>query len=211
MDNQDKPIVLHMAKERNNGLAEGQGETREHDAQLVRQFALIQLGAGINFLVGWSLITTALNLLLYPSLSLTGLTGWSVLFEPSYLIPIYIAVGIVYSIMATLRSKPKRLLSPLHIQFATMPYYMILLWYVARVEGYSPVTTILSGVLVYGVIGFVLFSAIGLGQTTIVRSIVGLNGSKQDVVVSRLLLDAKLDSVLACDQRGDLDVIPRNV
>jgi len=166
----------------------------EAQATVIRQFALIILGAGINFSVGLGLILSSLTQLqTSPAQSLgpSPIPTQTTILAASYFI-----IGLVYSVVASLSFRPKRIVQPLYVQAVTASFTPILIVALAFLRGQLDLLSVSVASFAFFLLALAIFGVAGLGQMFIVRYLVGLNGSKQDTRWSSLLLTAKLEDVL---------------
>jgi len=166
----------------------------ESEASTVRYIVLVLLGAGINFTVGFGFMLSSLTALVQsPSQALTS-TGLPT--SVVILVVFYFIIGVVYSTSISLAFQPKRIISPLYIQITTSAFVPIL---ILSIELMSPVPdwVSFSAIALFSfLISFILFFVAGLGQTPIVRYLVGLNGTKENTNSFGLVIDGTLENVL---------------
>jgi hypothetical protein len=111
---------------------------------------------------------------------------------------IYFVIGIVYSCAASFSFEPKRFISPMHIQLASIAL-IVAVSAATIMRTNPPLRWDFLGVTLAFIffIPFVFLSLVGILQHSIVRSLVGLTGTKNDVWAASLLVSAKIEDVLA--------------
>lgn len=171
----------------------------EKEASVIRYLILVLLGAGVNFSVGFGvLLSSIIYLTKIPAEVFSGIPNSTVILSVSYFF-----IGIVYSASVSLMFQPKRIISPLYIQVVTAAFAAISIVAITLLE--TPVVGIersidwqlvSSEAFAAFIIAIGIFSIAGIGQTWIVRYLVGLNGTKGDMNVFGLMVDTKLENVL---------------
>ena len=126
------------------------------------------------------------------------LQGLELFFYPPYLTVTYLVIGIVYSVVASLTSRPKRLISPFFVQLATTALFNVALAYLILRLYVPTLGTFFSAFMVYGTLALALFFVVGRVQDSIVRYLVGLNGTKDDTSSVSVMINARVERVLEC-------------
>jgi hypothetical protein len=114
------------------------------------------------------------------------------------LVACYFIVGIVFSTSASLSFHPKRIVSPLFVQIITSGFFGILAAFGVSTTNVNPPIDFLTAAAVtflLFIFSLVLFSAAGIGQTMVVKYLVGLNGTKEDTNTFRLTINGKIEDV----------------
>src|SRR5271157_1970959 len=177
----------------------------------IRTIILIFIGAGINLTVGYVTLLSALYALVpSPEKTLAStVPQTAVIFAL-----LYFLVGILYSTSASLTFKPKRIISPIFTQLLTASFVPVIIYYVVSVQ--QPPISLASGAgLAFGIfwLALLLFGVAGIGQEIVVKRLVGLNGTKEDLSSFSLLVDGKLSDVIHAlkklDVREALDIDKR--
>jgi hypothetical protein len=161
----------------------------------VRYLVLVFLGAGINFSVGFGVVLSSL-LALVQNPTQTLLSQAALPASVAILVFSYFIMGTIYATVVSLAFHPKRIISPLYIQIVTSAFVPIL---IVALQLLQPLTDLVETAflaLSYFAISFVMFFVAGIGQTAIVRYLVGLNGTKEDTSTFRLIILDKLENVL---------------
>ena len=164
--------------------------------ELARYIVFVFLGAGINLTVALGLVVQGV-----PSLRFEIRSDF---IEILTLAIAYLVLGMVYSTITSLSFHPKRIVSPNHIQTVTIPFVATVVVVIILVdpEIIAFVTKIPSWLLVslVGLLAFFtaafLLVVMAWIQTPVVRYLVGLNGTKDDMLPAYLLVKAKLSEVL---------------
>ncbi|MGD0496500.1 MAG: hypothetical protein ABSB28_10785 [Candidatus Bathyarchaeia archaeon] len=180
----------------------------------VRYVVLVFLGAGINFTLGYALMAAGLTALIQsPVQTLTSKVPQTTLI----LAVSYLLIGIVYSLVASLTSRPKRIISPLHIQIITATFVPILITFLLATVPLTPPIDLIAGsvmALALFFLALVMFVAAGIGQTIVVRYLVGLNGTKENVNSFGLTVNGKVRDILrvltSADVREALEIHERD-
>jgi hypothetical protein len=165
------------------------------ETSAVRYLVTLLLGAAINFTIGIGVILSSLNALVYtPAQTLTSQSPipQSVIL----LVTFYFIIGIIYATAASLSFQPKRIVSPLYVQIISAAFVPILIASLQLLKPVADWVTVSALALVYFLISFVMFFIAGVGQTAIVRYLVGLNGTKENTRSLGLTVDGKIDEVL---------------
>jgi hypothetical protein len=160
----------------------------------IRYLILVFLGAGINFSIGIGVMLSSLTALVRnpaQALSSKGLPTSVAILAISYF-----AIGIIYATCMSLAFRPKRIISPLYVQIVTASFVPILIVALQLLQPIYNFATVAFLALGYFVLSLMMFFIAGIGQTIIVRYLVGLNGTKEDTDTFRLLIDSKLENVL---------------
>lgn len=170
------------------------GKLRAKTSSL-RQIVLIFLGVGINFSAGLGLMFSSLSVL---ASSPSVLTQQATLATQAIVLALnYFLIGVIYSTIASLSLHPKRIISPIYTQILTASFVPILIAFLLVTQGQYPnLLTFTVAMLGYFTLSLIIFLAVGIGQTPIVRYLVGLNGTKEDTLSFGLLIDAKLKDIL---------------
>jgi hypothetical protein len=174
----------------------------EAQMDTIRYIILVFMGAGINFTVGFAVMFSGLTALLQsPIQTLSSKLPQSV----SLLVTCYFFIGIVYSTSASLSFYPKRIVSPLYIQITTAAFVPIIIWFLLSTV-ITPFDFVTGSLVAFSLFLFtlVIFFVAGIGQTIVVRYLVGLNGTKQDVNSFGLIISAKLEDVLKVLRSDDV-------
>jgi hypothetical protein len=176
----------------------------EAQENIIRYIALVFLGAGINFTMGYALINSGLTALLQsPIQSLS-----STLPQTASILAIsYFIIGIVYSVVASLASRPKSIISPLYTQITTAAFIPILITFLLATLTLNPAPDLITGsafALTVFLFALMLFFAAGMGQTLVVKYLVGLNGTKEDTSSFGLLINGKLRNVVEVLKDADV-------
>jgi hypothetical protein len=161
----------------------------------LRLFVLIILGAGINLTGGFGLVLGSIGEL--------AITNGQVLFQNTPL-PIqvsilaisYFLIGTLYSVVASLAQRPKRIVNPLYVQAVTaalIPFFI--LYAVITFNSQADVLNAVLEAFLFFIVAIPIFSSAGVGQFLLVRYFVGLNGSREDTRLTTLTLHAKLAEV----------------
>jgi len=168
---------------------------------LIRDYTLILLGAGINLTIAFGLAIQGVNMVAFPTRFPTQpemLQGVELFFYPPYLTVTYLVIGIVYSVVASLTSRPKRLISPFFVQLATTALFAVALAYLILRLYVPTLGAFFFAFIVYGTLALALFFVVGRVQDSIVRYLVGLNGTKDDTSSVSMMIDARVERVLEC-------------
>jgi hypothetical protein len=174
----------------------------EEQGTTIRTIVLIFIGAGVNLTVGYVTLLSALNALISsPTKTLmSNIPQTAIIFAL-----LYFVVGILYSTSASLAFKPKRIISPLFTQLLAASFVPILVYYVISIT--EPQMSLATGAGVAFVVFMMalgIFGAAGLGQERVVKLLVGLNGTKDDVNSFSLLVDGKLSDVIKVLKKPDV-------
>ncbi len=168
--------------------------------QIIREFTLILLGAGINLTIAFGLAIQGTTAVLFPTQFPTQpelYHGLEILFYPPYLALSYLFLGIIYSVIASLSSRPKRLISPFYVQLTTTTVFAVAISYVLLQRAVSW-PAFFANFIVYVPAALALFFVIGRVQDRVARYLVGLNGSRHDTTSVSLIINSRLESVLEC-------------
>src|SRR6266699_2034037 len=160
------------------------------------QVVLILLGAGVNFSLGFGLFASGIYALIASRGGVLLTSGIPT--QVSILAIAYFVEGSLYSTVASLALRPKRIINPIFVQFVTASFVPILIFYLTVF--YDPSISIPLAIFVAFVVfwlALAMFLSAGLGQFLLVRYLVGLNGSKGDTRSSSLILNASMKNVLA--------------
>ena len=161
------------------------------EADLIRNMILVLVGAGLNCTVGLPLFLS--------SVYDWNLVTWSVL------ILAYIAIGIVYTCVASLSFQPKRLVSPTHVQIVTAPFLSVLMMdFLLKQPQYQGWVTFATSYVFVFVSELLVLLIVSMVQTSTTRYLIGLNGTKEDVLSAHLLVNASLDNVLTRIRRDEV-------
>jgi hypothetical protein len=176
----------------------------ESEEATVRYIVLIFLGAGINFSIGVGVMLSSLSpLVRNPTQALASQAPIQI--SVMILVISYFIMGIIYATCFSLMAfQPKRIISPLYVQIITSAFVPILIVALQLLQPITDWVTVSSLAFGYFLISFVMFFAAGIGQTIVVRYLVGLNGTKEDTNSIRLLINGKLEDVLKVLRRNDL-------
>jgi len=168
----------------------------EAEEATIRYIVLVFLGAGINFTIGLAVMISGITALIQsPIQTLSSTLPQST----TLLATCYFVIGILYSISASLTFRPKRILSPLYIQITTAAFVSIVIMFVfMTVSFYPPIDLVVGSIvaLVLFLFSLMIFFVAGIGQTLVVKFLVGLNGTKENVNSFGLLINSKLENVL---------------
>lgn len=169
----------------------------ESEASIIRYVVLVLLGAGINFTIGFGVVFSSLTALVQsPSQALTS-TGLPT--SVAILVVCYFIIGIIYSTSVSLAFQPKRIISPLYIQITTSSFVPILIVYLLLTVPSTIAVdwSAISGIAIFlFLVSFLMFFVAGIGQIMIVRYLVGLNGTKENINSFGLVINGKLEDVL---------------
>lgn len=163
---------------------------------IIRYLALVVLGAGINFTMGFAVLTSGLTAMFQSPIQTLSST---IPQTASILAISYFLIGVVYSTVASLASRPKTIISPLYIQIITATFVPILATFLLATLKLNPPPDLLTGsafALSLFFFALMIFFVTGIGQTAVVKYLVGLNGTKEDVDSFELTINSKLKDVL---------------
>ncbi|MDE1877278.1 MAG: hypothetical protein KGI07_01980, partial [Thaumarchaeota archaeon] len=162
-------------------------EKIEQGNALMRLFVLTVIGASLNVIF-----------------IVFSFTEFFISHQPLWELPqfvgiiLYFFLTIVYSLVTTLSFSPKRIVSPLYVQFLTAGIMTIilsslLLTNTNSVYANNPAYLIQLALITLAL--FILMGMLGFVQTEILRRIVGLNGNDNDLDRVTYSIDAKFDHV----------------
>lgn|GEM_PF-1134918 len=112
----------------------------------------------------------------------------------------YFILGIIYCTSATLLSFPKKIVSPIYTQFvsfALLYSYLLVQMYEGRISG----SLLLFNASIILVLILSLSLAFGLAQTPLLRFLVGVDGSRDDLNIRSFIVNARLDSLSSLFQQ----------
>jgi len=175
----------------------------------IRSIVLIFLGAGINFTFGYAVMLSSLNAMIQSPLQ----TIASNIPQTTVLLAIvYFLVGIIYSTCTSLAFQPKRIISPIYNQIITASFVPVLVIYILATVPRNPPMDLVTGsgtTLGLFILSLVIFLLAGIGQTFVVKSLVGLNGTKEDVNSFGLIINGKFSDVLKALKKPDVREVLR--
>src|SRR5437879_1077034 len=160
-----------------------------------RQVVLILLGAGINFSLGFGLFSSAIYALVASRGGVLFSSGFPA--QVSIVAIVYFIEGSLYSTVASLALRPKRIINPIFVQFVTASFVPVLIFYlVIVIEPLISIPLAIFVAFITFLVALAMFMSAGLGQFLMVRYLVGLNGTNADTRSSSLILDASMKDVL---------------
>jgi hypothetical protein len=167
----------------------------ESETSAVRYLVAVLLGAGINFTIGVGVMLSSLSALVYtPSQALTSQSPFPT--SVSILVIFYFIVGVVYATSASLTFQPKRIVSPIYVQITTSAFVPILIVALQLMKPVTDWVSISALALAYFMISLIMFFIAGIGQTPIVRYLVGLNGTRENTHSFGLVINSTIEDVL---------------
>lgn len=168
----------------------------ESEETNIRYMVLVLLGAGINFTVGYALMLQSIS-----SLIASPTQAVASMFSSYFgvLAVSYFLIGIIYSTSVSLAFQPKRIVSPIYVQVATAAFVPILVVFLFSTTPEASAIDYLIGSLLATLLlllALAIFFVAGLGQTPIVRYLVGLNGTRENINSFGLVVNGELGDVL---------------
>lgn len=128
------------------------------------------------------------------------------LFDVLILTIAYFVVGIIYPFSISLGFQPKRIVSPIHVQLVTIPLVVAIVgdFILRRTSPFN--WGFVTGPFIFSALTISSLIVISSAQTPILRYLVGLNRTMDDVSVASMLIHAKLDEVLKKNKKCSLSI-----
>jgi hypothetical protein len=150
---------------------------------ILAQIAAIFLGASISSAIGFWLVTEVVRAEPYASV---------------LLVASYVLFAIFYSVGASLTFQPKRFVSPTHIQIVTAPMMvMVVIDTIYRTSRLAWDPFQVGYVIILGATLFFLVIVADTFLSPAARYLVGLLGTKDDLIITQYLVHAHWTKVLA--------------
>lgn len=169
------------------------------EAAGMRVVFLTFIGAGLELIPAIPFIANA-------SSFVKGYTAVSPISDPTLIILGFALFPVAYGLSTTLAFRPKRLVSPTHIQSLAVTLATIV-FAISLFMPPLPLQPITSSTAVQGLELWFLFAVLlvftGMVQTAGVRLIVGLNGNQEDIVSEVYRINAGFETVAQVMQRDD--------
>ena len=160
---------------------------------IVRLIIFTFLGGVIQFLTAfpffWDFLITPIE-----ELSKRNPNSLPPLLDSPYFVGLYFGITMIYSIATSLSFPPKRIVSPINIQMITWGLLLLIipLAITYRFPNY-PIT--LESVITLSTYLFMIAAGFGLAQTIFVKFLIGMNGSKDDLIRDTFGINTDFETV----------------
>jgi len=168
-------------------------EVMKREDTLIRLVVLIFVGGGLNTLL---IVFSLLEITRHPDVLFSN-TGQIPFITTSPELTIsYVGIGIIYSTAVSLSFTPKRIVSPLYVQVTTATILVTIIYSNILVNNPPALTdSFLGGTIAVIMIIYGILSFLGFLQGWIIKKMIGVNGSKENIDYQTFLINLKFEEV----------------